>query len=152
MGTAGLAAALALFAASEPPAPMTELNLSCEGHADVATQTSALSFLARGGVTTHTGFGSRREDGRVLFRMADGAARVHLPRALITAVNSGGEDGWWPVADLKVTDGAITGRLHLNLVNRPGLRIDRTTGDIDLGGDYPFHGDCEKAASTERKF
>ena len=151
MAAAGLAAVLALLAI-DAAAPTTDLNLSCQGHAEVGTSSSALSFLARGGVSTRTSYGSRREDGRVLFRMADGAARVHLPRTLVTAVNSGGEDGWWPVADLKVTDGAITGRLHLNLVNRPGLRIDRTTGDIDLGGAYPFHGECEKAASVERKF
>ena len=131
--------------------PGLSLSLSCAGRSDTPTQHSALSFLAKGGVTTRTSFGTRREDAKVLFRLADGQARVHLPHTLVTAVNSGGEDGWWPVGELKVTDDAITGRLRLNLVNKPGLRIDRTTGEIDLGGAYPFHGECEKAAA-EHKF
>ena len=142
---------LASAAAADAGAPLS-LSLTCAGRSNTVTQHSALSFLAKGGVSTRTSFGTRREEGRVLFRLADGQARVHLPSVLVTAVNSGGEDGWWPVGELKVTDDAITGRLRLNLVNKPGLHIDRTTGEIDLGGAYPFHGDCEKAATTERKF
>jgi hypothetical protein len=142
---------LATAAATAPPVDLN-LSLTCTGHSDAPTSSSALSFLARGGVTTHTAFGSRREEGRVLVRLAEGTGRVHLPRTLVTTVNSGGDDGWWTMSDLKVTDDVISGRLHLNIVNTPSVRIDRATGDIDLGGAYPFHGACEKASGNDRKF
>ena len=141
-----------LLTMADAPAPEPPLRLSCGGYTETTTGHSALHFLAKGGLSTTTYYGSRRDAERVLFEMSDGQARIHLPRGMVTDLNSGGADGWWPVAGLKVTDGAIRGWFRINFVNKPSFTIDRTTGDIDLGGAYPFRGSCEKNTQTERKF
>ncbi len=146
-------AMLAMAALAQDPPRDAPLRLRCDGAIHVLTESSSLRFLKSGGVSTSTRYGTRRDDDSVLFELKDGAARVRLPHAMLTAVNSGGDaDGWWPVGELRVTEEMITGRLRENLVNKPGLRIDRMTGRIDLGGAYPFRGQCERDTQLERKF
>ena len=140
---------LGLTAGAEPDGPM---RLSCKGYTEASSEHTTLHFLAKGGLSASTYYGEHREGQHVLFEMSDGAARVKLPRGMVTQVNSGGDDGWWKVADLKVTEGTITGWFRINIVNKPSFTIDRTTGDIDLGGAFPFKGSCEKVTQTERKF
>lgn len=152
MEIAAAAATAALGLAAEPAAD-APLKLRCDGAIHVLTESTSLHWLQRGGVSTTHRYGTRRDEDAVMFDMHDGAARVRLPAAMVTAVNSGGDvDGWWPVAELKVTDEMITGRLRVNIVNKPGLRIDRMTGRMDLGGAYPFRGQCERDTALERKF
>ena len=124
------------------------IRLRCDGTA--AGVRERTSFLASGRASTS--YSSSRYRERVLFEMADGAARIHLPKSLVTTVNSGGDEGWWPVTDLKVTDDAISGRFRINIVNKPNFRIDRINGDIDMEGFQPFRGQCENNAGAERKF
>ena len=144
----GMLTALALQAAAADPS----IRLRCDGHADGLTEHTGYRLLQKGGLSTTTSFGHRQTGERVLFELVEGQARLHLPKALITAVNSGGEDGWWPVADLKVTDEAISGRIRINVINKPSFRIDRYNGDIDLQGLQPFRGQCESRLGQERKF
>ena len=143
-------AALAMLAGSaELDGP---LRLSCSGRGTATSTSSAWRVLASGALSTTRSTRLAHPEARLMVEVKDGAARVRLPPALVTAVNSGGEDGWWTATELKITDETITGRLRLNLVNKPGFRIDRLTGDIELGGAYPFTGTCEKAESVQRKF
>lgn len=151
MGVAGLIA-LWLAAAQADGGGDKPIRLRCDGKTNLLVQHNSFRSLKSGGVSTTTTYGRRRDEERVLFEMVDGAARLHLPSALVTAVHSGDTDGWWPVSDLRVTDDAISGRLRLNIVNKPSFRIDRVNGDIELNGLMPFRGQCESTAGEARKF
>ncbi len=156
MGLVGLMAAGLLAASSTgvdaAGAETPFMRLRCDGKSSLLEEHDSLRFLKSGGVSTSKSFGRRRDDERVLFEIRDGAARVHLPPALVTAVHSGDADGWWPVTDLRVGEDAISGRLRINVVNKPSFRIDRVNGDIELSGLMPFRGQCESTAGQERKF
>ena len=151
MVAAGLLA-LVLAAAQADAAAEKPIRLRCDGKTNILVAHDSFRSLKSGGVSTATSYGRRRDEERVLFEMADGAARLHLPSALVTAVNSGGQEGWWPVSDLHVTADTISGRLRINIVNKPSFRIDRVNGDIELNGLMPFRGQCESTAGQERKF
>ncbi len=147
---AGLVLALALTAAGTDAS--ASLRLRCDGRADMLVAHESFRGLKGGGLSTTTSYDRRRDEERVLFEMADGAARLHLPPRLVTAVHSGDADGWWPVSDLKVGDDVISGRIRINLVNKPSFRIDRVNGDLELSGLMPFRGQCENTAGQPRKF
>lgn len=150
MVAAGLMA-LVLSAAQADGADKS-IRLRCDGKTSLLEEHDSFRSLKSGGVSTTRSFGRRRDDERVLFEIRDGVARLHLPSALVTAVHSGDEDGWWPVSDLHVGEEAISGRIRINIVNKPGFRIDRLNGDIELNGLMPFRGQCESTAGQERKF
>ena len=140
-----LVAALTFATAARAEAP---IRLRCDGHA--AGVRERTNILASGRLSTS--YTDREYRERVLFEMAGGVARLHLPKSLVTLVNSGGEDGWWPVSELKVSEDVISGHVRINLVNKPSFRIDRVNGDIDLQGLQPFRGQCENTAGEARKF
>lgn len=150
MAAAGLALAAMLTLAQGDAAP--SIRLRCDGRTSLLVEHDTFRSLKSGGVSTTTSYGRRRDEARVLFEMADGAARLHLPPELVTAVHGGDTDGWWPVSELRIGDDAISGRIRINLVNKPSFRIDRVNGDIELSGLMPFRGQCENTAGQPRKF
>lgn len=77
-----------------------------------------------------------------------------MPQALVPPINSGGVDGWWNFTELRVAEDEIVGRFRLNPLNKPRVRIDRTTGDIDLKGSFQlsFRGSCSPVDPQERRF
>ena len=75
-------------------------------------------------------------------------ARLRLPSQLIPTIRAGGDNGWWPLNDLKITEAAMTGRMRLNPLNKPKVLIDRRTGEIHIstfGGS--FDGVCKRVAA-----
>jgi hypothetical protein len=136
-------------AAATATAAAGPIRLKCDGSG--AVERRSVTWLASGRLSTTYREGSQRE--QVLFELKEGVARLRLPDALVTQVHSGGDaDGWWTATDLQVTEAAIRGRLRINLVNKPSFRIDRYTGAFDLDGLMPFHGDCERMETQQRKF
>jgi hypothetical protein len=80
--------------------------------------------------------------------------RLRLPRAMLPAIR-GGEDGWFKVKSIKITENEITGSVAVNLVNNPKLRIDRVTGAISISGKAgDYSGRCERydPATVQRAF
>lgn len=83
--------------------------------------------------------------------IATGIARIKLPRAMIPPLN-GGKDGWFTIDKFEMTETAITGTLRLNAINKPKLRIDRTTGTISIEGSFSdFTGQCDLVQSEPEK-
>lgn len=148
----GLATALALLVTGGDAGAGEAMRLRCDGRTNMLVAHNSFRSLKSGGVSTSTSYGRRRDEERVLFEMADGAARLHLPPDLVTAVHGGDTDGWWPVYELRVTDEAVFGRVRINVINKPSFRIDRVNGDIELDGLMPFRGQCESTAGQARKF
>ena len=70
---------------------------------------------------------------------------------------AGDEAGWRTLTDVRISDAEISGTFSYNWVNRPVVRIDRMTGEVQVrqaslvSGRSSFSGMCEPA-SQERRF
>lgn len=70
--------------------------------------------------------------------------RLRMPRSMLPPLR-GGEDGWFKIKDLSVTDDEITGSIAVNFINNPKMIIDRRTGLIRLSGKAgDYIGECER--------
>ena len=49
-------------------------------------------------------------------------------------MNSGGNDGWWNLDDLRMTPDRITARYRINALNKLSVSIDRRTGMAEIKG------------------
>lgn len=81
--------------------------------------------------------------------------RIRVPDGIKPQIRTGGEDGWWPLRNLEITDNEITGRISLNFMNRPRVRINRLTGRISINGrNGSFDGQCEAydPQAVQRRF
>ena len=138
------------------PASAEKLTLRCDGigtfpqmQGETVSVTGDVNLSAS---NEHVGAGAVRD--RMLVEINDEMIRVRLPRAIVPPINSGGADGWWTLSDPKVTEAEITGKLRLNPFNKPVVRIDRQTGDIEVQGSFKmsFRGTCDVANPAARKF
>ena len=77
------------------------------------------------------------------FDFRDGSGRVHLTGKLIPPLNSGGNDGWWPLEDVQMSPDRITARYRINALNRPTVNIDRHSGLVEIKGINAFSGKCD---------
>lgn len=138
------------------PSSALDLHLRCDGVATYPEMQST-SASVHGDVSLNassTTVVAGRVQDRMLLEVTDGGARVRLPRAMIPPINSGGNDGWWQLADLTVGDTEIGGRFRLNPFNKPTVRVDRVTGAIEVQGSFKlsFRGTCSVADPVERRF
>lgn len=82
--------------------------------------------------------------------------RFQLPKRMLPPANGGGDGGWWRLERPVVTDTEITGRISLNMINKPKVRLDRISGDLNIDGmaSTGFHGRCavEERDVENRKF
>ena len=76
--------------------------------------------------------------------IADGVGRVHPSGKLVSPIHSGGNDGWWPIADLLVTPDRITGSYRMNGLNKPRIDYDRRTRIVRVRAATEFTGRCEE--------
>lgn len=96
-------------------------------------------------------FGNRTEltsqqfDASITIQLWAGGGRVRLPKKLIPPINSRGNDGWWDLYDVSVQPDTIHARYRLNGLNKPGVTIDRRSGQITIQGTAPylFRGVCD---------
>ena len=96
--------------------------------------------------------GKQSYNGTAYVEINGAFARVKVPSPMLPPINSG-NDGWFKVKDLFINDREVTGKLRLNGLNKPKLRIDRTTGTLSLGSGFAdFTGQCEKQDPNKRAF
>lgn len=79
----------------------------------------------------------------VQFDFRDGGGRVHLSGKMIPPMNSGGNDGWWNLDDLRMTADRITAQYRVNALNKLSVSIDRRTGMAEIKGKPGFTGKCD---------
>jgi hypothetical protein len=150
-------------AAAQPPqdpdAPL-RIRLACSGLQTV-TETESTSVnvtkdydVANSASGTARTTRTNRVPRRIQVEIAGDQARVRLPREMRPLISGRTDDGWVTWTELKVDEEKITGRYSLNFLNKPGVRIDRRTGEIEMGGLAPFSGNCERLpdAPEARKF
>lgn len=148
----------AAIVAAASPAYAVDLSLACDGRASVsgaetasAQTTDSNGYTSTSTVNVPTTY-SAAERLRVEFKGDTG--RILIPRMILPALRTGGMgDGWWELREVEIGESTISSRFVLNFLNKPKVKIDRTTGDIDISGmGIAFRGVCEKIDPTEKKF
>ena len=124
------------------------LNLVCLGSGG-ANQSNAVRtnrYDSEGNSEWGTIIGNRTvpfEDQVNLWIEAD-EGRLRMPRVMLPMIR-GGDDGWFKLQNIEVTDEVITAKVAVNFLNRPDLRIDRYTGVISLNGKAGnYVGNCQR--------
>lgn len=141
------------------------LDLICggEGTANkptVLTGNSNSTYSGSGGFVSGSSnatiYGMRQQgfgDQVALFIEA-GEGRIRMPRAMLPPLR-GGEDGWFKLGGIKITDQEITATVRVNFMNKPKLRVDRYTGAISISGKAgDYSGRCQRfePEETEQQF
>lgn len=146
-----------LMAMVATTANAVELKLRCEGLASkLETQTtfgSVSGDVDLDGSSTSYRTGQQRD--RLLVEINDDGARIRPPAVMLPPLKGGGlGEGWWKIEKLVVGETEITGKFKLNVLNNPIVRIDRTTGDIEVTGYMytRFVGRCAPVTAAERAF
>ena len=152
---------LVMATASLPlQAHAVDLHLRCEGTAATVHMNSASGTISGPGIgneanVSMSGLSSERSAQRLRVQLSESTGRIQVPPVMVPPLRSGGSEGWWPLYELEVSDNEIPGRYRLNPINKPTVRIDRISGDIDIQGKGArFVGTCqpEERDPANRKF
>jgi hypothetical protein len=103
---------------------------------------------------TVTSTGKKPFTGSGFIEITGNMARIKLPSAMKPLISSD-QSGWFAVNDFFMNDTEITGIVKINGLNKPKLRIDRSTGIITVAnGLNDFTGSCELVTHdpAKRKF
>jgi hypothetical protein len=137
---------------------LPRLDLVClgTGAATRQTNTTVSAWDNDGGFGSANVVGNRSVpfDDQVNLWIDGDEGRLRMPRAMLPAIR-GGEDGWFKIKSIKITENEITASVAVNLVNNPKLRIDRVTGAISISGKSgDYSGSCERydPATVQRAF
>lgn len=162
MALLALSAAMPVFAqpSTISPSPVEgqppRMELACMGGgaANKPTGTTLNAWNSNGEYASAQAYGSRSVgfQDQVNVSINGEQSRIRMPRSMLPSIR-GGEDGWFKIKSIQVSDREITGSVAVNALNNPKLRIDRYTGNISLSGkagDYTGH--CERYdPATERR-
>ena len=139
-----------MLAAMQVESEPLNLHLSCAGAGDRMRMSPVFT---PGTTTTYVPSRTEYAD-TVNVEIADGDGRIRVPRSMLPGWRSGGDDGWWELRDLEITDDEITARFRINLFNNPRVRIDRLTGQLAISGRADFSGQCDAydPETVQRRF
>ncbi|MCP5380327.1 MAG: hypothetical protein H6914_07960 [Novosphingobium sp.] len=136
------------------------------GRIDLECDVSGSAIQGTVGTVTNRGEDGQTEYGTVMGQMPvalqdqvllwvegdDG--RMHVPKAIVPRLH-GGDNGWFKLKKLSVTDDEISGKVAISAVNNPKFSIDRYTGKFRLSGKTGvLFGTCgiPQPRPVERKF
>lgn len=135
------------------------LTLICEGQGYAPEISTGFAFFNNntGGSAWGSGIKSREAQFRdsVEIRIEGASGAIQLPPVLVPKINLGGQQGWWKLAGIQISDAQISAHFSLNFVNSPTFQIDRYTGRMRLVGfKMAFSGDCKAVdtSSAQKKF
>lgn len=147
----GAVVAAVALAWSSAEAQTLDLKLVCDGtgRKDVEESSKVTQYGQNLGSVSSTRTLTFPATLRV--EIAGQTGRIFIPANLRPLLRGGGQEGWWTLNNLQITDEAITGQFSMNVLRNPRVRIDRTRGQIEVSG--MFNGTCELAPDpSERKF
>ncbi|MBM3114533.1 hypothetical protein [Jeongeupia naejangsanensis] len=150
--------AFALLASQASLADST-VRLLCQGSGTVTENQSSVGTELGGKDNDHSKMtvtntsGHRTFSGAATVEINGNAVRFQIPQEMLPGLNNAHE-GWLTMDQPFVGEKEITGVLALNFLNKPKVRIDRTTGLLTLNGGYSsFSGACTKVdADAKPKF
>ena len=153
-----IAVAGASAGASAPAPSIDNLHLVCLGAGSANKSRTTTAYVTASNGTSAWGnvVGNRDvpfED-QVNIEIAAGEGRIRMPRTMLPIIR-GGENGWFKLKNLRITNDEITASAAVNLINNPKVRIDRITGTLTLAGKAgSFSGECQPfdPATAQRRF
>lgn len=150
---------LGFIATSAQAEPLTSrLELACMGGGAANKPDTATlnAWDSTGGYASAQAQGTRTVgfQDQVNLWVEGSEGRIRMPRSMLPTIR-GGEDGWFKIKSIEVSDREITGSVAVSLVNNPKLRVDRYTGNISISGKSgDFAGRCQRydPATEQRAF
>lgn len=145
-----------MFATDKAEAQATgRMELVCVGGGSAIKDASRSAYITDGWGNSASGtiYGTRRVgfDDEVSIWFEGDEGRIRMPSIMLPLFR-GGEDGWFKLKSIKLTDREIIGSISVNPVNNPKLRIDRRTGAISIAGKAGnFTGRCEELTAVSRQ-
>lgn len=134
-------------------APGLNLDLVCQGAGEkLEGQTDYDWDRKQHDFKEHTSLGMAQVGGTAQVEIHDGEGRVRLPKNLLPALTTGGNAGWFPIRDLRISADRIDGSLKINGLNKPGISIDRRSGRLKIDGLESFDGTCSPFNPAATKF
>lgn len=135
------------------------LNLVCMGQGEMmgSEYTSRLEWDKYDHkYRAKSGYETRMKDfeSAVTIQIQGNDGRIRLPKKLIPPLHSGGDDQhWWQLEDIVVRSDEIRASYRLNGMNKPKIKIDRTSGLISIKGfGQGFDGRCDRIDEGTRRF
>ncbi|WP_417760820.1 hypothetical protein [Shewanella sp.] len=139
-----------LLLATAAQADDLKISLKCDGSGSKSdTETTYKTTRNKSEHSRETGTEQamikREFKGSMLVEIHSNMGQVKIPVAMLPPLQKDEAADWFPINDYKVSDTEITGQVRINFLNKPELRIDRTTGTITVAnGLNEFAGDCKK--------
>jgi hypothetical protein len=121
-----------LLAQATPPLELTCGGSGAANRADTTTVYGAENSGNSAWPTMHDRHREAFRD-RVEIRIAGEEGRIRLPKAMLPAVEDGG-DGWFRLSNLKMSERTLTAAAAVNPMSNSKVRIDRATGAISISG------------------
>lgn len=151
--TFGIAAAF--MPATVAAQNMGRMELVCVGGGSAIKDASASAHFtdAWGNAASGAIYGTRRVgfNDEVSLWVEHDEGRIRMPSIMLPLFR-GGDNGWFKLKSIKVTDREIIGSVSVNLINNPKLRIDRYTGAISIAGKAGnFTGRCAHYAPAYKQ-
>lgn len=148
--------AFMLAEAAQPASSRIDLVCMGAGSANRPTNTFAygMNNYGESGWANIVGNRSVPFDDQVNLWVEGAEGQVRMPRSMLPPIR-GGQDGWFQIKSIRITDNEITGSVGVNPFNNPKLRIDRITGNISLSGKAgDYSGRCSKydPSTVQRAF
>jgi hypothetical protein len=135
------------------------LNLLCMGQGEVLTTQSKNELVwdrydHKYRSRSSLGSAMSQFDSAVTIQISGDDGRIRLPKKLIPPINSGGDDQhWWQLTDIRMGSNEIDASYRLNGLNKPKVKIDRTTGLISIKGTgQDFSGRCDVVDPDQKRF
>ena len=93
---------------------------------------------------TITGTRTQGYTDQVDIELTGATGRIRLPRVVLPILR-GGENGWFELRDLEMSDRSIEGKAAINFIHRPKVHIDRMSGTISISGKSgTYAGKCQR--------
>ena len=133
-------------AQTAPPVPV-EFHLICEGGGNALAQGGGSATIVDNRGNSATAYGTHTDivgyADQATVDIAPGSARIRLPRRILPRIHGGLGEGWFELQGVSVRDTEIVGKVGVNFINHPSVRIDRRSGSISIDGrDGSFAGHC----------
>lgn len=104
------------------------------------------SSVQMSGTSQSTMVGHRAQEfgDQVSLNIEGSEGRLRMPRTMLPKIH-GGEDGWFKLKDIRISQEEITASVAVSALNNPKLRVDRYTGAISISGKSgDFTGSCSR--------
>ena len=143
-------------AQADPPAARLELACMGGGAANKPDGTTVNAWNSNGEYASAQAYGTRSVgfQDQVNLWVEGTEGRIRMPRTMLPPIR-GGEDGWFKLKSIEVSDREITASVAVNVMNNPKLRVDRFTGTISISGKAgDYTGRCQRynPATEHRAF